>query len=985
MSRLVSILFLVCVLTGALPGARPAEAALLDAELESVLLRSDETEMVPVMIHLEDEGLPRHLIERLCRLDRHGRRTEGAARLRDRVAFAHADLFAAIDLLEEQGRAGRRQPLYAANAIALTITPSALRDLLVRPGIRTVRWDPPVPVAQMEDRGTMPPGGWSTIQADPGRPDPQVWWQLDAVHAPACWSAGYDGSGVVVAVLDSGVDYTHADLAARIFSNAGEIPDNGIDDDENGFIDDVRGWDFVDNDNDPMGYGQTDHGTLVAGIVAGDGTSGIRTGVAPGATILPIRVVGASWSAIFAGIDYAILMGADVIQMSVSQKWRFTPKPDYASWRAAADLELELGVFHANSIGNEGDNQNTDPVPFNIAAPGNCPSPWSHPDQYVTGGTSGIVAVGAIGETNYADDSSSRGPSAWEDIAAFQPVYPWEMPSEYQDYPWSGGEGGLIKPDLCAPGSGTLSTALGGGYLAFSGTSAATPHVAGAMAILLSADSTLTPAEMDMILQTTAADLGDPGKDNLFGAGRLDCHAALIRTLNRAQFGRIAGTVRDAVTDSLLPGTRVTLSTGAALRTDEDGAYHLPVLGGAVEVVIDRFGYFPDTSSVFVAAGETPTVHDRSLVPRPQGQIAGVVRDTGGPALAGVRVAVREAPSISALSDTAGAFLLAGIPAEVPLTVEVIRFGHHPQLLPVTAEPDSTDTLQIEMEPGVRDDFELDQGWSLEAGGTAVMGRWERGDPAGTWHNGAPVQPEDDATAEGTQCWLTQNANPGAGQELTDVDGGTTALVSPLFDGTVFTFPVLSYRRWYSNNTGGPADDPFLVQVSSDGGGSWTTLETVTLSAPQWVERSWELVGRVAITSTMRIRFRAQDLGSTSIVEAAVDEISVTQSLTASLPGDDEPRTSGPGFALGHPSPSPAEERTSIRFALPRAAAARLTVFDIQGRRVRELAGGIFPAGEHLATWDGRDEEGRRCAGGVYLYRLEQGAERATGRVVLIR
>ena len=337
MSKVVPLFVSSCLILSLAAAAPSASAAVLDLPLEQEMLRADATERIPVVIMMDDPGFSPEVVQRLSRLDRGSRRAEGSVRLRNHAAFVQADLLAAMERLVREGRAESPRPLLAASAVAARVTPSGIRDLLLEPGVRIIRWDPPVPEERMVDRGPEPAGGWGAIQGEPGRDDPQVWWQLDAVNAPECWSAGYDGSGVIVAVLDSGVDYEHPDLAPRIFSNSAEIPGNAIDDDENGFVDDVRGWDFVDGDNDPMGFGVSDHGTLVAGIVAGDGTSGIRTGVAPGATILPIRVVGASWSAIFEGIDYAILMGADIIQMSVSQKWRFTPKPDFAAWRAAAD------------------------------------------------------------------------------------------------------------------------------------------------------------------------------------------------------------------------------------------------------------------------------------------------------------------------------------------------------------------------------------------------------------------------------------------------------------------------------------------------------------------------------------------------------------------------------------------------------------------------------------------------------------------------
>jgi subtilisin family serine protease len=91
-------------------------------------------------------------------------------------------------------------------------------------------------------------------------------WGIDLIKAPEVWNAGFTGQGITVAVIDTGVDYNHPDLKDNIWVNVDEIADNGIDDDKNGFIDDIRGWDFVNNDNAPI---ETQgHGTHVAGIIA---------------------------------------------------------------------------------------------------------------------------------------------------------------------------------------------------------------------------------------------------------------------------------------------------------------------------------------------------------------------------------------------------------------------------------------------------------------------------------------------------------------------------------------------------------------------------------------------------------------------------------------------------------------------------------------------------------------------------------------------
>ncbi len=140
------------------------------------------------------------------------------------------------------------------------------------------------------------------------------------MDAPEAWDITTGSSDVVIAVIDSGVDYNHPDLSANIWTNPGEIAGNGIDDDGNGYVDDVRGWDFVDDDNDPID--SNDHGTHVAGTIAavGDDSTGV-TGVSWAAKIMVLRFLDAFGSGTTANaisaIEYANAKGAHVINNSM--------------------------------------------------------------------------------------------------------------------------------------------------------------------------------------------------------------------------------------------------------------------------------------------------------------------------------------------------------------------------------------------------------------------------------------------------------------------------------------------------------------------------------------------------------------------------------------------------------------------------------------------------------------------------------------------
>jgi subtilisin family serine protease len=394
---------------------------------------------------------------------------------------------------------------YSTNSIAVRVSAGVLRQLIDRDDVIAIQPVEHADIADLQDAsapaGPLPAGG------------PSIGWGVTQVKAPLLWARGIDGSGVVVAVIDNGVNYRHTDLAARMWRSPDQRFPN-------------HGYDFFNRDDDPMD--QDGHGTACAGIIAGDGTSGVRTGVAPGASIMAIRV-GATERTFREGIEWAVDNGARVISMSLT--WKYRRNPDYPGWRRLCAWLLGRGVLHANSIGNEGTQTALYPVPFNIGAPGNCPPPRLHPALPIAGGVSSSVACGATDASDALLGASGRGPAEWN----AQP---------FADYPFrNGAKAGLIKPDLCAPGAGTPTCYWRDGaapgakpkpYTTFGATSGATAHVAGCMALL--AHATLrkglqpNPAQVVEALEQTAVRI--PGqtraKENHYGSGRADVYAAFL-------------------------------------------------------------------------------------------------------------------------------------------------------------------------------------------------------------------------------------------------------------------------------------------------------------------------------------------------------------------------------------------------------------------------------------------------------------------------
>ncbi|WP_339383323.1 S8 family peptidase [Oculatella sp. LEGE 06141] len=272
-------------------------------------------------------------------------------------------------------------------------------------------------------------------------------WGVDFVNAPEVWQQGYTGQGIVVAVVDTGMDVQHPDLKHNLWLNPGEVASNGIDDDGNGFIDDIHGWNFVDATSDLSD--DDSHGTHVAGSIAAAANEFGVTGVAFGANIMPVKVLdqfGSGMAAsIASGIRYAVDNGADVINLSLGGGYS-------ADVRAAIEYAEANGSVVVMAAGNE--SAGSPAYPARLA------------DRVG-------IAVGAIAPDGTLADFSNR--------AGYKPL----------NY-------------VVAPGVSVGSTLPQNQYGFSDGTSMAAPHVAGVVALLLSARPDLTPAQVKDIIVATA-------------------------------------------------------------------------------------------------------------------------------------------------------------------------------------------------------------------------------------------------------------------------------------------------------------------------------------------------------------------------------------------------------------------------------------------------------------------------------------------------
>lgn len=399
---------------------------------------------------------------------------------------------------------------WVTNSISAQVTPDVLRQLLERDDVLTVDLAHTVDVDDLLDTsGTRTRRRLRGPEPTTAIVSPPPTWSVQRIKAPLLWQLGITGEGVLAAVIDTGVNYRHPDLQSQMWDGGPTYPNHG--------------YDFANDDTDPID--EVGHGTSSAGIVAGNGTAGQRTGVAPKATVMALRV-GGKESNFWKAFGFAIDHGVQVISMSMS--WKYPNNPNYTAWRRACETLAAARILHANSVGNEGDQLSRYPVPYNIATPGNCPPPRPHPAQPAIGGTSSVIGCGATDSADRLARYSGRGPAEWN----LEP---------YVDYPYRGGaRPGLLKPDVCAPGPGTTScnwkyearSTAATPYSGFEGTSAATPHVGGCLILLahacMQAGTPVIPSRVQEALESTTARM--PGqthdKENHFGAGRVDVYAA---------------------------------------------------------------------------------------------------------------------------------------------------------------------------------------------------------------------------------------------------------------------------------------------------------------------------------------------------------------------------------------------------------------------------------------------------------------------------
>jgi len=361
-------------------------------------------------------------------------------------------------------------------------------------------------------------------------------WNMTKISMPKAWEITQGRGEIVIGVIDSGVDTRHPDLAANIWNNPAEIPDNGIDDDHNGYIDDVRGWDFtgLNGDNNPIdSYNPSypdsaGHGTHVAGIIAAVGDNGLGVaGIGWGLRIMPLKVLADNAPEmllidIIEAIDYAIANGARIVNCSFGGEYL----SDQVEYDAFERLR-EKGILAVCAAGNSGKNNDAG-------------EPRIYPASY---DLDNIISVAS---------------------------------SDLSDNLFVHSNYGKTSVDLMAPGETILSTCLCpargdcNSYCERSGTSIAAPHVAGVAGLILSRNPGLGYTRVKSLLLESTDPIPSVS-DKLLSGGRLNAFAALSRVCLRGDVSQDGLVGLDDVILSLRIAAGQNAGADICLTADVDG------------------------------------------------------------------------------------------------------------------------------------------------------------------------------------------------------------------------------------------------------------------------------------------------------------------------------------------------------------------------------------------------------------------------------
>ncbi|MCB2197846.1 S8 family serine peptidase [bacterium] len=996
----------------------------MDEPLHEAIKNADSAELLPVVALMRDQYSLEMVAQSVEGLTRAERKRVVWSVLSDHADATHADLLAMLDGQAAKGLAADVRSLVLANAVSFQATPELIEQIAGRIDVRQLIYDPMTRVIPE----TPTDGVMGVDELD------EIAWGVAQINAPAVWEEGYTGEGVIVAVIDTGVNYNHTDLADHLWDGGETYPNHG--------------FDYANNDDNPMD--DNGHGTHCSGSAVGDGTSGTQTGVAPDASLMCIKVLDGggfgdyadTWSA----LDFALANQADVISMSLG--WTNLSAAPRATFRQSFDGLNLAGLVSSVAAGNE--RVWGGAAPENLRTPGNVPSPWRHPGEVEAGTRSGVITVGATQSNDVIANFSSYGPASWQSISPFN------------DYPYGGGSVGLLKPDVSAPGVSVTSLTYNNntGYVGgttWSGTSMATPHVAGVLALMLNKWDELTPEEADSILQTTSLDLGPVGKDNDYGAGRVQADEAVDAVVGIT--GTINGVVSNSVSGDPIEGVTVSfLETGRVGITNSEGEYSVDVQIGTYTLVVNHLPMQPFQQADIVVTEEDTTTVDialsvGSLEITPEAlsftedaQTHGLTLENAG--TADLQVRLNLSPSQEAVEWLDSLFQTDATGITGDSRLRGIKYVDGKFYVTGSNTYANPNYIYVLDEMGTQIDSYIQVGsdlpdassngmYDLAFDGTNLIGSdgrdiisfdLETGEEVSRFEG--PYNPNR-ALAYDTDLdylWVGESlqdivaVDPETGEEMMTIESDlrTQSLEYVPNDPDGMNLYIAcgdndSERAFYKANTesgdilkvddlpDAEERDLFGLTYASGYQVYYVALVGLLNGTPEDQMKGWQIDATVGWANLSQIELVLEPEASmtvdvTSMIEGLDPDLYSAYILaehngmgeTVPVPIElditntvgDESETGLPGsYALAQPYPNPFNAMTTVRFTTPVTGSVNVAVFDLLGRQVATLHRGTLEAGRHMLSLSLEDQ-----ASGIYFVRMQAGdGFEAVRKVVLIK
>lgn len=862
--------------------AVPAWGGEIALGLEQIMESTADNQTISVLVYLNRQV---NLNQMTDQLDNHKatlqeRHETVVVALQETAAASQGRLLSTIEDMVDEGLIQDYENYWIVNAIRVNTTKEGINRLAQLPDVEKIYFNYETELIEPVE-----------VIMDPPRPF-TIETGLTAVRAPEVWAMGITGEGVLVANMDTGVDGHHPALENRWA---------GVADPRYQGHPEWAWYDPYAGQND-FPYDNHGHGTHTMGSVCG-GAPGDTIGVAPGALWIasaPIdRGGGIPRTVSDAILSFQWMVDPDGnpqtnwdVPHSCSNSWRLTtghgyPPCDTLFWSYLDACEA-AGTVIIFSAGNEGQ--------AGLGRP-----PDRATDDYR------CFAVAAV-------DANTHG---WP-IASFS--------SRGPTYCTPDGSA-AIKPDISAPGVNVRSSYPGGGYTSMSGTSMASPHINGVVALIRQANPNLSVEMVKQIIFDTAYDLGPTGEDNDYGWGMVDAYEAVQMALSYLEgYGTFVGQVTDAVTGAPLAAsvTLINRNPEITARCNQNGEFRMFVPADSVWELQATYTEFYDTVTTQASVGEDDTTEVNFELTNNYGAVRGQITDVNtGEGLQGTVTVMNMSPSYSVECDREG-FYFIDLPKDQLWTLSAYYDKHYfGDMQDVTVG--SSDTAEV--------NFELDLVpvqismiptqppiWVLPGGHFTYIGVLEN----------VTDQPQT------IDVWIMLNV-PGFGAY-----GPVTRF------NNVTLSPYQQLMRWNIRQNiplFAPAGvyDYISYLGDYDEGWTWDQFQFTVLSGAAGKANSWSIEGWF------------KD-GQSS--------------------GDALPRE----YALYNNYPNPFNAETVVPFDIPEAGDVSLEVYNLMGQKVATLVNGRMNAGHHTVNWDAS-----QYSSGIYFYKLTAGEKVFTRRMTLLK